>query len=84
MTVYAVMECDKMVELYRSPANACNRAKHLADKKEEELGKTYGDDGGYEVWRKDNKVVLDDIYENYPEVWNYWVKSVDVLNKFEG
>lgn len=84
MTVYAVMAGDKMVCLYKSPVDAYSQAKVFADKIEEDIRKKYGADETYEIRRKDNRVMLTDIYENFTDVWNYWVKSVDVLNKFKG
>lgn len=84
MTVYATMENDKMTKLFRGPADACRYADYLADKKEEELRGKDADGMEYTVTRKENRIIVDDHYDHdYDEVWNYWMKSVDVLNKFE-
>lgn len=83
MTVYAVMESDNMLKLYQSIVDAFKCAKYLADKKEEECRQAIANGEDITVTRKDNQIIVEDpCGYDYDEVWNYWVKSVDVLNKF--
>ena len=84
MTVYAVMENDKMEILFSSLLDAFNHARYLADRTVEHYRLEASEGADISVKREGNKIIVEDHYDHdYDEVWNYWVKSVDVIGKLK-